>query len=96
MCCRSSDGTVITDQQTGGFGPHFLQPANQNGTCSTRPAQKGEVCDSSCDCDTGLKCYRPMSGICCPPMKCYDEAYVKQQQAYWSNCLSNPGCAVPP
>lgn len=56
MCCRAADGTVLSDQQqNGGFGPIFMHPdgGHQNGTCSTRLAQKGEVCDSNCDCDTG-------------------------------------------
>jgi hypothetical protein len=47
-------------------------------------------------CISGLACYRPMSGVCCPPMTCYDEAYVHQQQAYWSKCLSDPTCPIPP
>merc|ERR1712243_481534 len=93
MCCRDQNsGNVISDQQLGGFGHPFLQPGGHhvNGTCSTRKAQKGELCDSHCQCDTGLMCYRPMSGVCCPPRQCYDEAYVKQQQHYWSNCMKDP------
>ncbi|KAH3715847.1 uncharacterized protein LOC127855596 [Dreissena polymorpha] len=94
MCCRSDDGQVVTDQHMGHFGPVF--DSQVNGTCSTRKAQKGEVCDDSCQCDNGLACYRPVSGVCCPPMTCYDEAYVKQQQAYWHRCFSDPNCPIPP
>ncbi|XP_052813261.1 uncharacterized protein LOC128240600 [Mya arenaria] len=96
MCCRATDGHVVSDEPMGGFGPVFMGDGHENGTCSMKKAQKGEVCDSSCKCDTGLACYRPVSGVCCPPMRCYDEAYVQQQHAYWNHCMQDPNCAIPP
>ncbi|ESO98077.1 hypothetical protein LOTGIDRAFT_239117 [Lottia gigantea] len=90
-CCRDERQRVISTQ-IGGF-IHML--GGQKGTCTVGKAQKGELCDSACDCDTGLKCYRPMTGMCCLPSTCHDENYVKKQQAYWANCLKNPNCAFP-
>ncbi|KAH3716221.1 hypothetical protein DPMN_058940 [Dreissena polymorpha] len=91
MCCRSADGQVVTNQHLDHFGPVFDPDPNSqvNGTCSTRKAQKGEVCDDSFQCDNGLACYRPVSDVCCPSMTCYDETFVKQQQAYWQRCFSD-------
>lgn len=43
----------------------------------------------------GYKCYRPMSGMCCPPMRCYNATWVEQQQHYWANCHP-PTCYYPP
>ncbi|XP_071108544.1 uncharacterized protein [Haliotis cracherodii] len=99
-CCRDSNDKVIsTDQGNGpfgGFGGFGTLGGTRNGTCSTKKSVKGEICDSSCQCDTGLACYRPMSGVCCPPSTCVDEAYAKHQHEYWSNCFANPNCAIPP
>jgi len=53
MCCRAADGHVITNQEMGGFNPFFPGGGHENGTCSTQKAQKGEVCDSDCSCDSG-------------------------------------------
>ncbi|KAH3699508.1 hypothetical protein DPMN_074464 [Dreissena polymorpha] len=55
MCCRRDDGQLVTDQHMGHFGHVFdAYPNSQvNGTCHTRKAQKGEVCDDSCQCDNG-------------------------------------------
>lgn len=43
----------------------------------------------------GYKCYRPISGMCCPPMRCYNATWVEQQQHYWANCHP-PTCYYPP
>ncbi|VDI80445.1 Hypothetical predicted protein, partial [Mytilus galloprovincialis] len=66
-----------------------------SGTCSSVLGKKGDVCDSSCGCEPGYKCYRPMSGMCCPPMRCYNATWVEQQQHYWANCHP-PTCYYPP
>ncbi|VDI51985.1 Hypothetical predicted protein [Mytilus galloprovincialis] len=75
-----------------GLGPGG---STSSGICSSVLGQKGEECDSSCGCESGYTCYRPMSGVCCPPMRCYDAAWVKQQQDHWANCRP-PTCFFPP
>ncbi|KAK3607984.1 hypothetical protein CHS0354_009919 [Potamilus streckersoni] len=99
VCCRDAAGHLVDgnlDPQ-GPFGHlAFGGQVSTSGTCSSKLGQKGDVCDSNCGCDQGLECYRPMSGVCCPPMTCYDATYVKQQREYWHNCFSNPSCPIPP
>ncbi|XP_067649513.1 uncharacterized protein [Haliotis asinina] len=91
-CCRDSNGRVISTDQ--GNVP-FDGLGGRNGMCSTKKAVKGEICDSSCQCDTGLACYRPLTGACCLPSTCVDEAYAQKQHAYWASCFANPQCALP-
>ncbi|KAK6166679.1 hypothetical protein SNE40_023317 [Patella caerulea] len=92
FCCRDANNKVLS--ANGRFGI-LLAPGNK-GTCTQGKANKSDVCDSDCQCDTGFTCYRPMSGVCCLPMTCHDTAYVIKQQEYWRDCLSNPKCALPP
>ena len=94
-CCRDANGQAIVHQE-GGFGgiePHL--GSSQGGSCSSLLGTAGNVCDSSCGCQTGYKCYRQMSGVCCPPMRCYNATWVEQQQHYWANCHP-PKCFLPP
>ncbi|VDI48909.1 Hypothetical predicted protein [Mytilus galloprovincialis] len=92
-CCRDANNHTLTGQQDH-FAP-VLGGSTSSGTCSSILGKKGDVCDSSCGCESGYTCYRPMSGVCCPPMRCYDTAWVKQQQHYWANCHP-PTCFYPP
>ncbi|XP_071125051.1 uncharacterized protein [Mytilus edulis] len=92
-CCRDAYHNTLTDQEN-----HFgsvLGGSTPSGICSSELGKKGEECDSSCGCESGYTCYRPMSGVCCPPRRCYDAALVKQQQDHWANCHP-PTCFVPP
>lgn len=91
-CCRDSNGHAIV-QLEGGF--HFGVPESQSGTCSSLLGQEGDMCDSSCGCQSGYKCYRPMSGVCCPPSRCYNATWVAEQEHYWANCRP-PTCFFPP
>lgn len=89
-CCRDENGNLI------GIGMNGFFPINQNqvGFCQERLGQLNEVCDYGCGCEKGLKCYRPMSGACCPPSRCYLAEYVDQQLEYWQNCKP-PTCFFP-
>ncbi|KAK3102409.1 hypothetical protein FSP39_011189, partial [Pinctada imbricata] len=95
-CCRDNTGHALVDQQ-GGFGPFRPGLGSQSsGTCSSDVGKEGDVCDYACKCGAGLECYRPVSGVCCPPMKCYNATWVHHQKTYWSNCMSDPKCFLPP
>ncbi|XP_052076993.1 uncharacterized protein LOC127714991 [Mytilus californianus] len=88
-CCRDANGKTLThDEDFGGLGLPL------SGTCSSVIGKKGDICDSSCGCNLGLTCYRPVTGVCCLPRKCYDAAWVKQQEQYWANCHP-PTCYYP-
>ncbi|XP_064613590.1 uncharacterized protein LOC135477424 [Liolophura sinensis] len=95
-CCRSSSGAVLSSDQEGHFGPFgpLVDNSQSGGSCTPGKAQQGENCDSHCKCDTGLECYRPISGACCPPHRCYDAVWVQQQRDYWANCHP-PTCYFP-
>ncbi|VDI80440.1 Hypothetical predicted protein [Mytilus galloprovincialis] len=89
-CCRDANNQKLPHQL--GYFPSPLDGAV--GTCSSVLGKKGDVCDS-CGCESGYKCYRPVSGRCCPPMRCYNATWVEQQQHYWANC-NPPTCFYPP
>ncbi|VDI48905.1 Hypothetical predicted protein [Mytilus galloprovincialis] len=73
-CCRDANGNALP-------GVGFEYPGNQlSGTCSSTLGEQGASCSSSCGCKSGLTCYVPTSGGCCPPAKCYDSVWVEQQQ----------------
>ncbi|XP_013416373.1 uncharacterized protein LOC106177958 [Lingula anatina] len=106
-CCRDVRGVLVGRLNDGGSGFGFggfgdlllgVSPTpSATGFCSTNLQQKGERCDpSSCTCGSGLTCYRPISGACCPPHQCYDSEWVKKQEKYWRECFSNPSCPLPP
>ncbi|XP_041361966.1 uncharacterized protein LOC121377934 [Gigantopelta aegis] len=97
-CCRDAGNHVISTAEGNGPGGIFGGPilgSPASGTCVAGKAQKGEMCDGTCQCDTGLSCYRPMSGICCPSSTCVDASYAQKQHEYWSNCMKNPHCYLP-
>ncbi|XP_071125058.1 uncharacterized protein [Mytilus edulis] len=89
-CCRDANGNALPEFG-GGLG-NFGNPPS--GTCSSTLGEQGASCSSSCGCKSGLTCYVPMSGACCPPALCYDSIWVKQQQLYWANCKP-PKCVIP-
>ncbi|XP_071125057.1 uncharacterized protein [Mytilus edulis] len=88
-CCRDANGELLTQVEDGGGLGSPL-----SGTCSSVIGNEGDICDSSCGCNLGLTCYRPMSGACCLPRKCYDSKWVIQQELYWANCHP-PKCFLP-
>ncbi|XP_063416032.1 uncharacterized protein LOC134697680 [Mytilus trossulus] len=90
-CCRDANNRTITaDQQK-----HYVHvPGDLRGTCSNALGKKGDICDSSCGCESGYTCYRPMSGHCCPPRRCYNSTWVEERQLYWANCHP-PTCHYP-
>ncbi|VDI48906.1 Hypothetical predicted protein [Mytilus galloprovincialis] len=90
-CCRDAKNNTITaDQQQ-----HYVHvPGGLSGTCSSVLGKKGDICDSSCGCESGYTCYRPMSGHCCPPRRCYNATWVEERQLYWANCRP-PTCHYP-
>ncbi|XP_048761469.2 uncharacterized protein LOC125670386 [Ostrea edulis] len=95
-CCRNKVGEPLL--HSSGFG-HFdgALLTDRSGQCSSRLSREHETCDSHvCPCGPGLECYTPMSGVCCPQAHCYNATWVQQQKEYWRNCMSNPGCALPP
>ncbi|XP_013401629.1 uncharacterized protein LOC106167388 [Lingula anatina] len=98
-CCRDESGAVVGRLDSGSFGDLLLGggPGSAGyGLCSNELQQKGEVCDpSTCSCGEGLECYRPMSGVCCLPHRCYDAEWVAERREYWRNCFSNPKCHLP-
>nr|XP_022313298.1 uncharacterized protein LOC111118243 [Crassostrea virginica] len=67
-CCRNSQGEPLF--HSSGFG-HFGGGdiiTDRAGQCTTQLSREHEVCDSQyCHCEPGYECYRPMSGVCCPP-----------------------------
>ncbi|XP_052076991.1 uncharacterized protein LOC127714989 [Mytilus californianus] len=89
-CCRDADGHALAGQQH--FGKH--KSSSQSGRCSSLLGKERAICDSACGCESGYKCYRPMSGVCCPPMRCYNATWVEQRQRYWANCRP-PTCFFP-
>ncbi|XP_022318070.2 uncharacterized protein LOC111121203 [Crassostrea virginica] len=96
-CCRNSQGEPLF--HSSGFG-HFGGGdiiTDRAGQCTTQLSREHEVCDSQyCHCEPGYECYRPMSGVCCPPHRCYNATWVQQQREYWQKCMSDPHCALPP
>ncbi|VDI48910.1 Hypothetical predicted protein [Mytilus galloprovincialis] len=90
-CCRDANGELLTSEEDGGL---VHVPGGLSGTCSSVLGKKGDVCDSSCGCESGYTCYRPMSGHCCPPRRCYNATWVEERQLYWANCHP-PTCHYP-
>ncbi|KAI3379961.1 hypothetical protein SNEBB_002675 [Seison nebaliae] len=92
-CCVNPNTDRLVDFSSPNFHLLIGGPQLIVGRCQKRVAKKGEICQG-CDCEEGTTCYRPMSGVCCPPSKCYDKDYVIQQKKYWSNCKP-PTCFFP-
>nr|XP_022312892.1 uncharacterized protein LOC111117943 [Crassostrea virginica] len=97
-CCRNSHGDTLPLQEgkSRDILIGFDSPLQSSGRCSSRLARKNEQCDpNNCECEQGLDCYRPMSGICCPLYRCYNATWVKQQREFWEKCFRNPRCRLP-
>ncbi|KAL3832198.1 hypothetical protein ACJMK2_023860 [Sinanodonta woodiana] len=89
LCCRDASGQILAGDIEG----LVPQASNTIGTCSRQIGREGEPCD--CGCRRGLECYRPLTGMCCAPMRCTDAAYVRKQREYWEKCFSDPTCPLP-
>ncbi|XP_052688162.1 uncharacterized protein LOC128166815 isoform X1 [Crassostrea angulata] len=94
-CCRNSLGEALVDSP--GFG-HFggISLTDRSGQCTSQLSREHQICDSHCHCEPGYECYTPMSGVCCPPARCYNATWVQQQKDYWQKCMADPHCALPP
>lgn len=92
-CCRDSNGDIITDEPN---GPIDIGLTLRTGYCSKKPGKQGTICIEKCGCEKGYTCYRPVSGVCCLPMRCYDSKWVEEQREYWKKCFADPNCPLPP
>ncbi|KAL3832197.1 hypothetical protein ACJMK2_023859 [Sinanodonta woodiana] len=92
LCCRDASGKILSGEVDGKLS--LISGEHQTGICSNQLGREGELCD--CGCRLGLECYRPMAGMCCVPMRCYDAAFVRKEREYWENCFRNMSiCHIP-
>ncbi|XP_021350462.1 uncharacterized protein LOC110448513 isoform X2 [Mizuhopecten yessoensis] len=88
QCCRGRTGQVIGMDTT-------LPP--MTGICAGFNNNMQPLDDGcGCNCDRDFLCYREITGVCCAPYTCSDADYVRERQAFWKNCFSDPNCALPP
>ncbi|VDI30804.1 Hypothetical predicted protein [Mytilus galloprovincialis] len=85
QCISSSQCTTAAPCCRVDSGPLGLP---SSGTCSGLHGDEGDICYALCGCKSGLTCYRPLTGVCCLPKKCYDSAWLQQQELNFENCMS--------
>ncbi|KAK7474774.1 hypothetical protein BaRGS_00034006 [Batillaria attramentaria] len=79
-CCRDPFSKDVLVADIFGF-VHDLGGARR-GQCVAGQAKPGEQCDFRCGCPAGYECYRPLTGVCCPPSTCItvDEANANREK----------------
>ncbi|KAK7110196.1 uncharacterized protein [Littorina saxatilis] len=86
QCCRNP---ATGENLVNANWPGVLLLAT-NGACVSGSAGYRGKCDNICQCQEGHVCYRPITGVCCAPSRCYTEAEVEEErQRYRCGPLPN-------